>query len=1015
MARSRRWRPQPYRIEPGEGFDPDADLAFDDDLDFAEPSYVPPTAVRAAPAPPPLTWQERLAAVDAAMRLPPAPGARPWPEGREILYVVDAHTSAQARGLTLAVVYRERRRDGTWGKAKPAGLDRERVRLLPDPADRRIIGLLEGAPDIYGAWYPRYGDAVGRYVLPPATLETLLSLICATGRCRLQVDEVAENWRPLRWDDGGPWQFTLTVEADPESSGYRITGWLQRGDARMDLAAPFFLSAGGVLLVEDTVARLDDGGAFAWIVHLRDHGPLRVPATQADELLARLFRLPRLPHLEVPEALRFEEVGGTPQPRLRIRPGPREWGGTKLLGELSFDYAGTPVPAGEPSLGSFDTGRRRLVRRDAAAEQVAADRLSALGWKPRSFWGREGYQMGLELAPRALPRVVVELVREGWHVEADGKLYRRPGAIQIEVTSGVDWFDLHGTVEFGDRVARLPELLAALRRGDGAVRLDDGTFGIVPEEWLRRYGALAAAGTADGDHLRFGRAQVGLLDAMLSTLPETRVDAMFEKARAELAEFDGIKPADEPAGFVGRLRGYQREGLGWLHFLRRLGFGGCLADDMGLGKTVQVLALLAARRADSRGPSLVVVPRSLVFNWKDEARRFAPALRVLDHTGAGRIPPGAHFADHDLVLTTYGTLRRDVAALKDVAFDYVILDEAQSIKNAATDSAKAARLLRGEYRLALSGTPVQNHLGELWSLFEFLSPGLLGTGGLGRDAVLTRSPDPETVELLARGLRPFILRRTKEQVAPELPARTEQTIHCELDATQRRLYDELREHYRQTLLGRVDREGLGRSKLQVLEALLRLRQAACHPGLIDRRRVGESSAKLDALLPQLAEVVEEGHKALVFSQFTSLLSIVRTRLDAQGLVYEYLDGRTHDRAARVKRFQGDPECRLFLVSLKAGGLGLNLTAAEYVFLLDPWWNPAVEAQAIDRTHRIGQSRPVFAYRLIARDTVEEKVIELQQSKRALAEAIITADESLIRTLTREDLELLLSGPDTGPA
>ena len=815
------------------------------------------------------------------MRQPAAaPGARPWPEGREILYVVDVLASSRARGVTLGVLYRERRRDGGWGKPKPAGLDPERVRLLPDLADRRILGLLEGAPCVYGSWYPRYGDAIGRYIVPPATLETVLPLICATGRCWLKHDDQPENLRALRWDDGPPWQFALDMEADPKTGSYAITGWLQRGDARMDVAAPIFLSAGGVLLVDDTVARLDDGGAFAWIVHLRDHGPVRVPAAQADELLARLFRLPGLPRLEVPEALRFEEIGGAPTPRLRIRPGPREWGGSRLLGELSFDYAGAVVPSGEPSLGSFDATRRRLVRRDAAAEQAAADRLGALGWRPRSFWGREGYQMGLELAPRALPRVVVDLVREGWHVEADGTVYRRPGAVQIEVTSGVDWFDLHGTVEFGDRVARLPELLEALRRGDGAVRLDDGTFGILPEDWRRRYGALAAAGTPDGDHLRFGRAQVGLLDAMLSALPEARVDAVFERARAELAEFDGIKPADEPAGFRGRLRGYQREGLGWLHFLRRFGFGGCLADDMGLGKTVQVLALLAARRAEGHGPSLVVVPRSLVFNWKDEARRFAPSLLVLDHTGAGRLPPGAHFARHDLVLTTYGTMRRDALTLRDVAFDYVILDEAQSIKNAATDSAKAARLLRGEHRLALSGTPVQNHLGELWSLFEFLSPGLLGSGGLGRDALVTRSPDAQTVDLLARGLRPFILRRTKEQVAPELPARTEQTIHCELDATQRRLYHELREHYRQTLLGKVAREGMGRAKLQVLEALLRLRQAACHPGLIDRARVDEPSAKLDALLPQLAEVVEGGHKALVFSQFTSLLAIVRARLDA---------------------------------------------------------------------------------------------------------------------------------------
>jgi SNF2 family DNA or RNA helicase len=280
--------------------------------------------------------------------------------------------------------------------------------------------------------------------------------------------------------------------------------------------------------------------------------------------------------------------------------------------------------------------------------------------------------------------------------------------------------------------------------------------------------------------------------------------------------------------------------------------------------------------------------------------------------------------------------------------------------------------------------------------------GLQLTGSSGRQI------EPETRQLLSKALRPFILRRTKGQVAKELPARVEQTIHCELDAQQRKLYDELKEHYRQSLLTRIAREGMNKSKIQILEALLRLRQAACHPGLIDKARIDQSSAKLDALLPQIAEVTDGGHKALVFSQFTSFLSIVRARLDAQKVKYEYLDGRTRDRQAVVNRFQNDENCRLFLISLKAGGVGLNLTAAEYVFLLDPWWNPAVEAQAIDRAHRIGQTRQVFAYRLIAQGTVEEKVLKLQESKRELADAIINADNSVISKLGREDLELLLS-------
>jgi SNF2 family DNA or RNA helicase len=300
-------------------------------------------------------------------------------------------------------------------------------------------------------------------------------------------------------------------------------------------------------------------------------------------------------------------------------------------------------------------------------------------------------------------------------------------------------------------------------------------------------------------------------------------------------------------------------------------------------------------------------------------------------------------------------------------------------------------------------------MGELWSLFEFLNPGMLGSSWLGKKASQAlRNPDEATRRTLSRALRPFILRRTKEQVAAELPPKLEQTLVCEVQGAQRRLYNELRDHYRRSLLGKVDQQGLARSKMHVLEALLRLRQAACHPGLIDPQKADDSSAKLETLLPRLAEVLDEGHKALVFSQFTSLLAIVRRQLDADKTPYEYLDGKTRDRRACVERFQSDPECKLFLISLKAGGLGLNLTAAEYVFLLDPWWNPAVEAQAIDRAHRIGQERRVFAYRLIAKDTVEEKILELQQSKRGLADAIITADNSVIAKLTREDLELLLS-------
>jgi SNF2 family DNA or RNA helicase len=402
-----------------------------------------------------------------------------------------------------------------------------------------------------------------------------------------------------------------------------------------------------------------------------------------------------------------------------------------------------------------------------------------------------------------------------------------------------------------------------------------------------------------------------------------------------------------------------------------------------------------------------VAPRSVLSNWADEAARFAPGLRVFVHSGADRQTPGEHLRDHDLVLVTYGVLRKDAAALSQVAFDYVVLDEAQAIKTAGSESAKAARALKARHRLALTGTPVENHVGELGSLLDFLNPGILGVGGLAALGRGNRRVDPETLSIVARSVRPFLLRRTKAEVARELPDRVEQTLACDLQGDQKRLYDELHAHYRAAIDKRVRRDGLGKSTVFILEALLRLRQAACHPGLIDERRADDSSAKLDALLERLEALREQGQKALVFSQFTRLLAIVRRRLDERGFEYEYLDGQTKDRAAPVARFQTDSACGVFLISLKAGGLGLNLTAAEYVFLLDPWWNPAVEAQAIDRAHRIGQTRSVIAYRLLARGTVEDKVAELQKQKREMAEALLGGASASLGGLTREDLEQLL--------
>ena len=446
------------------------------------------------------------------------------------------------------------------------------------------------------------------------------------------------------------------------------------------------------------VARLNDHDAFGWISLLRAQGCLSIPKDEGDTFLAELVRFPRQLNLELPEELKFELLAPRPKPNLIIKPGERHpWARPHLLGKLSFDYEGEMVQHDQEGSGIFQKERRRLIRRDPEVESAAEKRLVQLGF--RSGYSSKDSDLGL--SPDQLPKVVRTLTNEGWHVEAEGKLYRTAGALSMEIRSGVDWFELEGGAQFGDTRIALPRLLRAIKQGEETVRLDDGTLGIIPEEWMKKYGLLAGLGSAEKNHLRFTRPQAGLLDALLASEPAVSADATFEQVRQELRTFVGIRSADPPPEFSGHLRGYQSEGLGWLYFLQRFAFGGCLADDMGLGKTIQVLALLESRRAlragneiNSPRPSLVVVPRSLVFHWKKEVLQFAPKLRVLDHTGGGRLKPGDHFDAYDVVLTTYGTLRRDALHLKDFHFDYCILDEAQAIKNAGTLSAKAVRLLQ---------------------------------------------------------------------------------------------------------------------------------------------------------------------------------------------------------------------------------------------------------------------------------------------------------------------------------
>ncbi|HZZ41889.1 MAG TPA: DEAD/DEAH box helicase [Tepidisphaeraceae bacterium] len=928
-----------------------------------------------------------------------------WPADQRINYLFDLPTTlSQHDGSIVIELATQRLKSGVWDRPKKAKLTQAEWMAVPDPANQHALQMLMGTKKIWD--YSSY-NTDRQFVLPTGrAAELILQTLCQTGQCKFRQQPNDSNPPTLAWDDGPPWEFRVRINPG-EKNVMNVTGRLTRGSEEMLLHEPALILRTGLLVARGHISRLNHAGAFDLLALLRDTPDLTVPRKEAGTLVEELYRLPRPPAMDLPDDLSIVESSPTLLPILKVKAAAEVFGITdRLRADLTYEYDGHPVIPGQKGAVIFDTPNRRILRRNPAAESAAMQRIIAAGFKYE--WHPSVQHQILMIASPKFAKAVQGLVADGWRIEADGKLWRSPtGTPTINVTSGIDWFELDAKINFDNTTAPLPRLLQALQRGQNTVLLDDGSMGVLPEEWLKKYAPLASLGEEKDGKLRFSSSQVGFLDALLASSPDAKWDAAYETARKRLREFEGIHPADPPKSFVGNLRPYQNEGLGWLHFLREFGFGGCLADDMGLGKTIQVLALLAGRKQSK--PSLVVAPRSLIFNWMAEAKRFAPKLRVLDHSPAGRTRATEAVHGHDLILTTYGTLRRDAGYLKDVHFDYVILDESQAIKNATTASAKAARLLKADHRLALSGTPIENHLGELWSLLEFLNPGMLGTAGAFRQWSGGQvAPDPAARETLARAIRPFILRRTKKQVAKDLPERTEQTIWCELDPPQRKLYDELRDHYRASLLDRIKKEGMNKAKIQILEALLRLRQAACHPGLIDPKLADAPSAKFESLFADLEEVMKEGHKVLVFSQFTSLLALAKRHLDKQKIAYEYLDGKTKDRQARVERFQNDPDLKLFLISLKAGGVGLNLTAADYVFLLDPWWNPAAEAQAIDRAHRIGQSRNVFAYRLIAKNTVEEKVLELQQTKRDLADAIITADNALLSKLGREDLERLLS-------
>lgn len=600
---------------------------------------------------------------------------------------------------------------------------------------------------------------------------------------------------------------------------------------------------------------------------------------------------------------------------------------------------------------------------------------------------------------------LVFLLEIGWEViDWKGNRVLRQEELNLQIGEEKDQIIIKGKVRYKDFEADLSNVVGAFNRRDRFVQIGPQAVGLLPDSWERSgLQTLVEEGELVGEGVKVKKNQLGVLGELFTDKAHLDVAPSLAELCHRMNGFTTIKKAEIGNLFSGVLRPYQQAGVDWLSFLWDCGFHGLLADDMGLGKTVQIIALFSRLPMDK--PHMILMPMSLLFNWKREIEKFLPGIEPYVHHGASRLKDRCALTKQRIILTSYATLRQDLPLFEGLDCHTLVLDEAQAIKNSSTQISQAVRSLNARLRISITGTPIENHLQELWSHFHFLIPDLLGDGPTFAIELESSRSDPRFLQRIKKKIRPFLLRRRKEEVAQELPKRIDQVVWVDMGVGERRIYENFLSGFRQGILKKVELEGSGKHRMEVLEAILRLRQVCCHPFLVGEE--GRTSAKLEALMSDIETAVAEGKKILVYSQFTSMLRLIAKAIQQRGWSYAYLDGQTEDREKAVAMFQEDSTVPLFLISLKAGGVGLNLTAADYVFLFDPWWNEAVEEQAISRAHRIGRDRTVIAKRYVTVESVEEKMMKLKAAKRKLVEDILD-EEALSMALTMDDLRALLT-------
>ncbi len=798
--------------------------------------------------------------------------------------------------------------------------------------------------------------------------------------------------------------FPCVIEGSPrsprlmiEDKGEKVRVYLEVGGAAVSnvwcLPGPFIVFRGRVIPLEWTgpAEHLDPLMA----------GPILVP----KELLVRepwravLAHAGQLP----PQAERAKQVRGRPQPILEMYEVD-----SRLCGHVRFKYH-EDMPEIDPleRIGMIVAENKEGVvlkcERDRDLELTRCNEFIKRGALVQRR-GAFGFVADGDAADRFLAQVIPNL--QGWEIRGRERLHRGKAPSDIQTMAKVVAHDEFLEVEIGAMVegrnVPIKELLKNAARGQNVMVFKDGLRARINDEWLSRYRTLAEFGGLKevGGKVRVPRHAAAMAVSLAESGQKMEIDAVTVDLASLAKGGADIPHVDLPKGLNATLREYQHAGFDWMMFLSKRGLGGVLADDMGLGKTVQSLTFILQRQLDDPGVHLVVAPRSVVDNWQDECTKFVPDMPVHIHLGLDRIKTVEKLPKKGLLLTSYNILQRDIKLLGAIEYSTVILDEAHIIRNPEAKTTRAALKLVARRRMCLSGTPVQNCAEDLWPIFHFLMPGFLGRRKTLKE---TLQDDPEAISRLRDRVSPFVLRRMKKEVATELPPKTEILLHAEMSEDQRIFYNELLEKERVGVMDLLGSKGLERSRVSILAAITRLRQAACHPALVGGEQV--PSTKVDLFIDLIDELVSEGHRALVFSSFTKFLGLIEERLQQKQITYQYLDGRTRDRSAKVKAFQNgsDP---LFLISLKAGGVGLNLTAADYVIILDPWWNPAAEEQAADRAYRIGQDKPVMVYRIVTVDSIEERVLRLQEEKRRLIGDL--ALEGLARALEAGDVEKLFA-------